>query len=230
MSRTATSCASSRRAISSSLPTFRSPPTSSPRAATRSIRAASSIHRRTSRSAWRCATTWTSCAGRVSGPADPRRSTTRTASASRTSSTAFSRVTRMRAMARSILPEEKIHPAVREKVASYRTDILKEVRDAVAANQIVVVGMRQNPFPKKARKLLDDAGLAYKYLEYGSYLGEWRRRLALKMWTGWPTFPMVFVKGVLIGGGSELPERLPSGEVSRQGKGFLREGGFGRAA
>ena len=25
--------------------------------------------------------------------------------------------------------------------------------------------MRQNPFPKKARKLLDDAGLAYKYLE-----------------------------------------------------------------
>src|SRR5438046_10541438 len=57
--------------------------------------------------------------------------------------------------------------------------------------------MRQNPFPKKARKLLDEAGLAYKYLEYGSYLGEWRRRLALKMWTGWPTFPMVFVKGVL---------------------------------
>src|SRR5436189_161391 len=80
-------------------------------------------------------------------------------------------------MARSILPEEKIHPAVREKVASHGADILKEVRDAVAANQIVVVGMRQNPFPKKARKLLDDAGLAYKYLEYGSYLGQWRCRL-----------------------------------------------------
>ena len=83
-------------------------------------------------------------------------------------------------MARSILPEEKIHPAVREKVASHGADILKEVRDAVAANEIVVVGMRQNPFPKKARKLLDEAGLAYKYLEYGSYLGEWRRRLALR--------------------------------------------------
>jgi len=70
---------------------------------------------------------------------------------------------------------------------------------ATATNEIVVVGMRQNPFPKKARKLLDAAGLPYKYLEYGSYLGEWRRRLALKMWTGWPTFPMVFVKGVLVG-------------------------------
>jgi len=78
-------------------------------------------------------------------------------------------------MPRSILGEAQIHPAIREKIATYRTDILKEVQDAVAANEIVVVGMRQNPFPKKARKLLDDAGLAYKYLEYGSYLGEWRR-------------------------------------------------------
>src|SRR2546422_11644974 len=182
----------------------------------RLIRAGSSIRRRISRSASRCATTWTSCAARGSGPAVLRRSTTRTASASRTSSTASSRVSRMRAMARSILPEEKIHPAVREKVASHGADILKEVQAAVAANEIVVIGMRQNPFPKKARKLLDDAGLAYKYLEYGSYLGGWRRRLALKMWTGWPTFPMVFVKGVLIGGASDLAKLIESGELPRK--------------
>src|SRR6266704_3057802 len=103
-------------------------------------------------------------------------------------------------MPRPILAESQIHPAVREKIANYRTEIVKEVQAAVAANGIVVVGMRMNPFPKKARKALDAAGIAYKYLEYGSYLGEWRRRLALKMWTGWPTFPMVFVKGVLVGG------------------------------
>jgi len=121
-------------------------------------------------------------------------------------------------MARSILPEEKIHPAVREKVASHGADILKEVRDAVVANEIVVVGMRQNPFPKKARKLLDEAGLAYKYLEYGSYLGQWRRRLALKMWTGWPTIPMVFVKGVLIGGAADLARLIESGELGNRGQ------------
>ena len=120
----------------------------------------------------------------------------------------------MKAMARSILPEEKIHPAVREKVASHGADILKEVRDAVAANQIVVVGMRQNPFPKKARKLLDEARLAYKYLEYGSYLSEYRRRLVLKMWTGWPTFPMVFVKGVLVGGADDLAKLIAKGDPS----------------
>src|SRR6267143_1251783 len=119
-------------------------------------------------------------------------------------------------MPRSILGEAKIHPAIRDKIATYRTDILKEVQDAVAANEIVVVGMRQNPFPKKARKLLDDAGLAYKYLEYGSYLGEWRRRLVLKMWTGWPTLPMVFVKGVLVGGAEDVARLIASGELGKK--------------
>ena len=118
-------------------------------------------------------------------------------------------------MPRSILDEAKIHPAARGKVAAHGADIVKEVQDAVAGNEIVVVGMRQNPFPKKARKLLDDAGLAYKYLEYGSYFGGWRRRLALKMWTGWPTLPMVFVKGVLVGGASDLERLLESGELRR---------------
>ena len=119
-------------------------------------------------------------------------------------------------MPRTLLPEAQIHPAVRDKIANYRADIVAEVRAAVAANDIVVVGMRQNPFPKKARKLLDAAGLAYQYLEYGSYLGEWRRRLVLKMWTGWPTFPMVFVKGVLIGGADDLARLLESGELRRK--------------
>ena len=119
-------------------------------------------------------------------------------------------------MTRSILDEAQIHPAVRAKVAARGADIVKEVQDAVAGNEIVVVGMRLNPFPKKARKLLDDAGLAYRYLEYGSYFGGWRRRLALKMWTGWSTLPMVFVKGVLVGGASDLERLLQSGELKRK--------------
>ena len=119
-------------------------------------------------------------------------------------------------MPRPILPESQIHPAVREKVANYRAEVVKEVLAAVAANDIVVVGMRQNPFPRKARKALDAAGLAHKYLEYGSYLGEYRRRLVLKMWTGWSTFPMVFVKGVLVGGADDLARLIESGELGRK--------------
>jgi glutaredoxin-related protein len=116
-------------------------------------------------------------------------------------------------MPRPILPESQIHPAAREKIATYRSDVVKEVQAAVAANEIVVVGMRMNPFPRKARKLLDAAGLAYKYIGYGSYLSQYRRRLPLKLWTGWPTFPMVFVKGVLIGGADDLAKLIASGEL-----------------
>lgn len=118
-------------------------------------------------------------------------------------------------MGRSILDEAQIHPAIREAVANNHADIVREVQAAVAGNEVVVVGMAQNPMPKKARKLLDQQRIGYKYLEYGSYLSDWRRRNALKMWTGWPTFPMVFVKGVLIGGADDLHKLMESGELAR---------------
>lgn len=118
-------------------------------------------------------------------------------------------------MKRSILDEAHIHPAIRETIANNRADIVREVQAAVAQNEIVIVGMGQNPFPKKARKLLDQQRLTYKYLEYGNYLSDWRRRNALKMWTGWPSFPMIFVKGVLVGGASDLQKLIESGELAR---------------
>ena len=48
------------------------------------------------------------------------------------------------------------------------------------------------------------AGVAHTYLEFGSYFNTWYKRNALKMWTGWPTFPMVFRDGVLLGGHKEV--------------------------
>jgi glutaredoxin-related protein len=118
-------------------------------------------------------------------------------------------------MPRPILEEARIHPAIRETVASWRTDIVQEVQAAVAAHAVVIVGMRQNPSPKHARKLLDVNNIAYHYLEYGSYFSQWRRRLALKLWTGWPTFPMIFVKGSFIGGADDLARLQHSGELAK---------------
>jgi monothiol glutaredoxin len=116
-------------------------------------------------------------------------------------------------MPRPILDESRIHPAIREKLATNRVEIVHEVQEAIAANPVVVVGMAINPAPGKARKMLDAAGVPYKYLEYGSYFRDWRRRTALKMWTGWQTFPMVFVNGVLIGGASDLAKVIEAGEL-----------------
>jgi glutaredoxin-related protein len=118
-------------------------------------------------------------------------------------------------MPRSILDEARLHPAIRDRVANLHADIVHNVQAAAASNPVLVVGMAQNPHVRRARKALDAAGQPYQYLQYGSYLGPWRMRNALKMWSGWPTFPMVFVKGVLIGGATELEGMLASGELKR---------------
>lgn len=118
-------------------------------------------------------------------------------------------------MPRHVLSEQQIHPAIRDTVSRHERAIVEAVQAAVAANDVVVVGMRLNPFPRKARALLDAAGIPYRYLEYGGYASQWRRRNALKLWSGWPTFPMVFVKGVLVGGYAELKALHERGELKR---------------
>lgn len=93
--------------------------------------------------------------------------------------------------------------------------MVAEVAAAVAKEDVVVVGVAWNPPAKKARAVLDAAGVKYRYLEYGSYLKGWKLRVALKLWAGWPTFPQVFVKGMLIGGGKETRALIKSGELQK---------------
>ncbi len=116
---------------------------------------------------------------------------------------------------RKLFPADRVHPAIREKIATNHVDIIDEVTAAIAAHDVVVVGMKQNPFPKRARKALTAKGIAFHYLEYGSYFSTWRRRTALKMWTGWPTFPMIFVKGTFIGGAEDVAKLIESGELDQ---------------
>ncbi len=118
-------------------------------------------------------------------------------------------------MPRLILDEAQIHPSIRDVVQNLHAEIVHNVRSAVASNAVLVVGMAGNPFCKRARKALTAASVPYKYLGYGSYVSQWRTRNALKMWTGWPTFPMVFVKGTLVGGAEDLQTLIASGELRR---------------
>lgn len=118
-------------------------------------------------------------------------------------------------MPRPILDEAHIHPAIRDKVARHEQNIVREVQAAIAQHAVVVVGMGMNPFPKKARQALQAAGVAHHYLEYGNYFSQWRQRNALKLWSGWPTLPLVFVKGVLVGGANDLIKLIDSGELKK---------------
>jgi glutaredoxin-related protein len=118
-------------------------------------------------------------------------------------------------MERPTLPSEKIAPAVTESMNSFHRSVVDEVVRTVAAHPVVVVGMAQNPVVKKARRILSEEGVAYEYLEYGSYLSQWKPRLAIKLWAGFPTFPMVFIDGKLIGGAQELEALRADGKLKK---------------
>jgi monothiol glutaredoxin len=118
-------------------------------------------------------------------------------------------------MSRVILPDSRIHPSIIGKITGLHSAIVQEVEAACKTHTVVVVGMRQNPVVKRAKLLLDEQNIAYCYLEYGSYLSDWRRRNALKMWSGWPTFPMIFITGILVGGGDDLKALHASGELKK---------------
>jgi monothiol glutaredoxin len=121
----------------------------------------------------------------------------------------------MPSTARVMFDSSRVHPAITDKVAAYQGELIAQVDALIQAHDVVVVGMSMNPYPGRARRLLDEQGIRYEYLGLGSYLSQWRPRLALKMWTGWPTFPMIFVKRTLIGGFMDLKRLVESGEFAK---------------
>lgn len=113
------------------------------------------------------------------------------------------------------LTRPPVHPDVAAAQEAFHPDLVSEVAQAAAQNDVLVVGVSGLQPGKQARRLLDAAKIPYKYLEYGSYFSGWRKRLALKMWVGWPTFPHVFIKGTFVGGASDLKRLMETGEVQR---------------
>lgn len=109
---------------------------------------------------------------------------------------------------RPTLSSDNLHPGIKDKVSPYKSHIVTQVIDAVENNKAVVIGMALNSSVKKARLLLEDNGYDVTYLEFGGYASMWQERLAIKMWSGWPTFPQVFIDGTLIGGASDLAQAI----------------------
>ena len=98
------------------------------------------------------------------------------------------------------LEARHLAPAAVSVMEGFHAEVVREVKEAVERDAVVVVGMAQNPHVRNVRRALDEAGVKYTYVEYGSYFSKWKERLAIKLWSGWPTFPQVFVRGVLLGG------------------------------
>lgn len=117
-----------------------------------------------------------------------------------------------------MLPPRPLHdPALRTEEAAQKMlkhdEIVHQVAEAVARDRVVLVGMGWNPHVKRARAALDKAEVAYTYLEFGNYSSQWKERLAIKMWSGWATFPQVFVRGVLYGGADQIEKAIADGSL-----------------
>ena len=108
---------------------------------------------------------------------------------------------------------DRAAPEAAKKMAAFQADVVTEVRNAVTRSPVVVVGMAQNPHVRNVRNALREAGVEFTYLEYGSYFSGWKQRLAIKLFTGWPTFPQVFVNGVLLGGEELTKAALEDGSL-----------------
>lgn len=112
---------------------------------------------------------------------------------------------------RKVLAEDRVSPRVQSMLQNFHPEVVEQVEQAIAKNKVVVVGMRGNHFVKKAIKNLTQWGIPFEYMEYGSYFSQYNQRVTLKTWTGYSTFPMIFVNGVLIGGNSDMEAEKADG-------------------
>ena len=112
---------------------------------------------------------------------------------------------------RPLLDVNFVDESALQKINNFYPEIIEEVKAELTKHKVVVVGMSQNPFVGKAKNLLTSKGIEFKYLEYGNYFSKWKPRLAIKLWSGWPTFPQVFVNGKLVGGYDDLVKFINQG-------------------
>jgi len=103
---------------------------------------------------------------------------------------------------------------VKKYQSEFHQSTVEVVQKASLNNKVLVVGMKINPVCKQACKNLSNRNIDFEYLSYGSYFSQWKQRLAIKIWAGWPTFPMVFVDGELIGGNQQLEKLLEQGKFN----------------
>lgn len=122
---------------------------------------------------------------------------------------------------RPLLNAAHVAPTARDQIAKFHSQTVSEVRRALERSDVVVVGMAQNPHVRRVRRALDEASIPFEYLEYGSYLSSWRRRLAIKLWSGWPTFPQVFVRGELLGGEDLTKAAIADGSLRTRLRGSV---------
>jgi monothiol glutaredoxin len=110
---------------------------------------------------------------------------------------------------------EKYSPLAKDYLDNFHSNVVQEVQKTVSEQDVIVIGMFLNPHVYAVKMALQKKNIPFTYLQYGGYFTKWKQRLAIKMWSGWPTFPQVFVKGTLMGGNKKTQQSLNDGSLQK---------------
>lgn len=102
-----------------------------------------------------------------------------------------------------------------QTIYSFHSETITDLQDCIEKHDVVVVGMALNPYVISVKKSLKQHKISFIYKEYGGYFSAWKQRLAIKIWSGWPTFPQVFIRQTLIGGAADTRKALQNNQIQK---------------
>jgi monothiol glutaredoxin len=96
-------------------------------------------------------------------------------------------------------------------------DIIERIRQQVASEPVLLYMKGTPDFPQcgfsgRAVQILEGCGVEYAYV---NILEDQELRENLKVFSQWPTFPQLFVRGELVGGSDIMLELFQSGELRK---------------
>ena len=81
---------------------------------------------------------------------------------------------------------------------------------------IVVIGVQLSPQNSQVRALLQFTNHTAKEIYLRPWMLNKHKKLAVMLWSGWPTFPQIFIRGMLIGGEQELRRAIHNGDFDHR--------------
>ena len=117
-------------------------------------------------------------------------------------------------MPRPVLDESQFHPAIGAALALARAGGAEGAGGLLCSTRWWWWAWRRTRSRKRRARRWTPPACPTTTSSYGSYFSAVASAQALKMWTGWPTFPMVFVKGTLVGGAQDCSALIDSGELN----------------
>ena len=114
----------------------------------------------------------------------------------------------------------KIHALLskdaQNEIALFQQSFVEELQCMINNFDIVVIGVQLSSRNRQVSSLLQATNHTVKELYLRPWMMDKHKKLAVMLWSGWPTFPQIFIRGMLIGGEQELRRTIQNGELNHR--------------